>query len=237
VEQPDNRFLIIGAGGHGRVVADLIRSLGFEVVGYVDADERKLGARIDALDASVVGTQSELVTRVRTGRPLPLSANALAFGIGDNNARDCLWRELDSVSFPTLIHPASCVSRAARIGHGTVVFAGAIVNADAVIGDAVIVNTRATIEHDCVLSTAVHVSPAATLCGGVSVGEASWIGAGAIVVPGLTIGSRCVIGAGAVVLREVPDGQTVIGNPARPLERRLARTRATDSSNQSTDSQ
>jgi sugar O-acyltransferase (sialic acid O-acetyltransferase NeuD family) len=214
-----------------------VRTLGFEVAGYVDADERKLGAKADAFGASVVATQSELLFRVRAGDALPVSAEALVFGIGDNTTRECLWRELQGGSFPTLVHPWSCVSRAARIGQGTVVLAGAIINSDAVVGDAAIINSRAIIEHDCMLSTAVHISPAATLCGGVSVGSASWIGAGAVVIPGRTIGVRCVIGAGAVVVRDVADGRTVIGNPARPLLTHGPMSSGTDFSDEISDSQ
>lgn len=213
------RFIVLGAGGHGRVVADLVRTLGDEVVGYADADASRGAARVDGTGATVVLTQAALLACARGEAAWPFIVEAVALGIGDNTARAYLLEQLGTKMLPPLIHPHSWISRSARIGRGTVVLAGAVISTDAIVAHGVIVNSRATIEHDCELETAVHVSPGATLCGGVRIGPGSWVCAGAVVIPECSVGAGCVVGAGAVVIRDVPDGITVVGNPAHPIAR------------------
>ena len=223
---PVRRFIVLGAGGHGRVVADLVRTLGYDVVGYADADVARVGTPADAAGAEVVLTQTELLACTRGERPWPCGASAIALGIGNNAARARARRAIDRTRLPALVHPRAWVSGTVRLGTGVVVLAGAVINTDARIGDGSIVNSRATIEHDCVLGADVHVSPGATLCGSVAVGERSWIGAGAVIIPGLRVARRSTVGAGAVVIRDVVSDATVVGNPARALSR-TARPRET----------
>lgn len=212
------RLLIWGGGGHGKVVADLVRALGHELVGFVDADAAKRDEVVEPGGGRVVMIQDEFLARVDAGS-LPAGAGAVVLAIGDNAARlRCLERLPDSL-LPSLVHPAAVRSPSAGIGEGTVVFAGAVVNAAARIGRGVIVNTAAVVEHDCVVDDGAHLSPGAVLAGGVHVGARSWVGAGATVIQGVRIGSDVVVGAGAVVIRDVPDGARVAGVPARPIER------------------
>ena len=208
------RFLVWGAGGHARVVADVVRAGGGVVVGFVDRDPGRVGSPVDP-SGRVVASEAGLLAGDAAG------AEWLALGIGDNRLRQACLRRAP-LELPARVHPSAWVSPSARIGAGTVVMPMAVVNACAVLGGAVIVNTAAVVEHDCELADAVHLSPGAVLTGGVRVGERSWIGAGATVLPHVRIGADAMVGAGAVVLRDVPDGATVVGNPARALERRRA---------------
>lgn len=207
------RLLIVGGGGHGKVVADMARACGHEVVGFADVDASKLGKVVEPGGARVLLTQAELLAA--TEDTLPFGATAIALAVGNNRARLVLSGSLDARSLPALVHPSAIVSPSAAIGAGTVVLPAAVVNAAARIGAAVIVNTAAVVEHDCVLGDGVHVSPGAVLAGGVTVGARGWIGAGATVIPGVRIGEDVVVGAGAVVTRDVPEGVTVVGVPAR----------------------
>lgn len=218
--RPGSRFIVAGAGGHGRVVADLVRSLGHEVVGYADADARKMGRVVDAAGAAVTLTQEALVACARRLEAWPFRVDAVALGIGDNAARVALFELLEPELLPPLVHLHSWVSGFASVGAGAVVLGGVIVNNGARLGEASIANSSSIVEHDCAVGRGVHLSPGAVLCGGVQVGSGSWIGARAVVTPGVSIGSGCVVGAGGVVIRDVEDGCTVVGNPARPIPER-----------------
>ena len=218
-----SRFVVVGAGGHGRVVADLVRALGHELAGYADADARKLGLVVDGTGARVVLSQVELLSCIHGAGSWPCAVDAIALGIGDNAIRASLLDQLGAAMLPPLVHPGAWVSPSARVGSGCVVLAGAVINSGAVLAGGVIVNSRVTVEHDCVIGRAAHLSPGATLCGGVRVGDGSWVGAGAVIIPGRGVGTASVVGAGAVVIRDVPDGETVVGNPARPIPRLAAR--------------
>lgn len=211
-------LLVWGGGGHGRVVADLVRASGFAVAGFVDRDPARLGETVDPGGGRVVATEELFLHEVAAGR-CPNEAEGITLAVGDNRARQECLRRVPGLFVPALVHPTAFVSPSARLGRGTVVLPLAAVNAAAHLGDAVIVNTAAVVEHDCVLGDAVHVSPGAVLAGGVRVGERSWVGAGAAVVRGVRVGRDVVVGAGAVVIRDVPDGTTVVGNPARPIQR------------------
>jgi UDP-perosamine 4-acetyltransferase len=209
------RFLIWGAGGHGMVVADLIRAAGGEVVGYIDRDPAKLGVLAEPGGARVLLAEETFIgggpDRLRRN-----GADCLALGIGQNAARERALGQMGAAEdVPPVLHPVSVVSPSARFGRATMIGAGAVVNAAARIGAGVIVNTGAIVEHECEVADVVHLSPGSVLCGGVRVGVRAWIGAGAVILPGLAVGADAVVGAGAVVIRDVPDGSTVAGNPAR----------------------
>lgn len=205
---PD-RIAIWGGGGHGHVVADLLRILGgWDVAGFLD-NVHPAGSDIAGLP--VLGTESILPALREQG------VESIVVAIGECQARMQMIEHARELGFrtPTLIHPSCILSPSATLGDACVLCAGVIVGAQSNIGDGAILNTRASVDHDNQIGIGVHVAPGAVVCGFVSVGRESWIGAGAVVRDHLSIGSRVMVGAGAVVLKDVPDGQTVFGNPAR----------------------
>jgi sugar O-acyltransferase (sialic acid O-acetyltransferase NeuD family) len=213
-------FLVWGAGGHAKVVVDVIRATGNSLVGYIDADPEAAQRWPSSEGSPVIVPEVEFLRRLGDGGALPAGADAVALGIGDNQSRLRSCDHLDGVATPALIHPAATVSPSARIGPGTVVMPGAIINASATIGAAVIVNTAAVVEHDCVIEDGSHLSPGSVLGGGVHVGRATWIGVGAVVIQEVRIGPAAVVGAGAVVIRSVAAGDKVAGVPARSIRSR-----------------
>lgn len=203
------RLAILGAGGHGQVVADAALAGDWdEVVLFDDGGGPASG------HWAVAGTRTDLLNRLG-------DFQGVVVGVGANPARRSLSGVLAGAGarLATVIHPRATVSPYAGIGAGSVVLAGAVVSIGARLGQAVIVNTGATVDHDCELADGVHVAPGAHLAGGITVGAESWIGVGAVVREYAAIGAGSTVGAGAVVVGPVPDGLTVVGNPARPLER------------------
>ncbi len=219
--ETEGAFLVWGAGGHGKVVADLVRACGHRVAGFIDSDPAKLGQQVETGGSRVSFSQDEFLERLRVNGRFPEGVAAVAMALGDNRKRQCGLQLLGGYSVPPLVHPSAVVSPSADVARGSVVFPRAVLNADARIGEAVIINSGAIIEHDCVIAGGAHVSPGAILAGRVAVGERSWIGAGATVIQGITIGADVIVGAGAVVIEDVPDGSCVVGVPARPVRRRV----------------
>lgn len=194
---------IIGAGGHGAVVAELAAALEYRIGGFIDADPRLKDSTV--LNWRVLGGLGRIPKR-----------SMVAFGIGDNQARSALLREAVAQYWhlPVLIHPSAVVSPSAELGAGTVVMPQAVVNARSRTGLACILNTACSVDHDCILGNAVHIGPGAHLAGGVTVGDETLIGIGSEVRQGISIGSECILGAGSVVVSDFPDHVTAYGNPA-----------------------
>jgi sugar O-acyltransferase (sialic acid O-acetyltransferase NeuD family) len=201
-----NGLLLLGAGGHGRVVADIADANGWVGIAFLDD---RWPALSQNLAWPVLGAFGNLAARA-------IERRAILVTIGGNRSRLQTHRDLRERAYfvPTLIHPSAVVSPHATIGAGCVVMANAVINAGARIGDAVIVNTSATIDHDCRLADGVHVSPGAHLAGGVDIGEASWVGIGSAIREGIVIGSDVIIGAGAAVIADIEDGLMAAGVPA-----------------------
>ncbi|KIC79625.1 acetyltransferase [Pseudomonas sp. C5pp] len=200
---------ILGASGHGKVVADVAELCGWQSIDFYDDAWPSL-QRNGAWP--VVGGTAQLHERLG-------QYQGVMVAIGNNAVRAKKLQELRKLgaSLPVLVHPGAVVSRHSSLGSGTVVFAGAVVNAFAIVGAGGIINTGCSVDHDCCIGDYVHISPGARLAGGVVVGECSWIGIGAVVRQTLKVGSRTTVGAGAAVVCNVPDDSTVIGVPARPF--------------------
>ena len=204
------RLVIIGAGGHGRVLAECAQAAQLEILGFID-DNAALTGTIQ-LHLPILGTTSALDKK-------RILADGVLLGIGNCQLRLRLLHIFGAAHFclPTLFHPRAWVSPSAICGAGTVVMANATVQTGTRLGAGVIINTNASVDHDCVVGDGVHICPGAHLAGNVTVGDGTLIGIGASVIPGIRIGKKCVVAAGAVVIRDVPDSQRVAGVPARPL--------------------
>jgi sugar O-acyltransferase (sialic acid O-acetyltransferase NeuD family) len=200
-------IFVVGAGGHAKVVAEILQARGDAIHGFLDDNPDVWGATRVGLP--VLGSLDSLAERDPAG---------IIIGVGSNQSRNELAERLER-SFPGLlvnaVHPSAVVSPSAALGRGVVVAAGAVINADTVIGDHVIINTGATVDHDCVVESFAHVAPGANVAGGVRIGEGSLIGVGACVIPNTVIGEWSVVGAGAAVVDDVPSRCTVAGVPAR----------------------
>lgn len=203
-------LLILGCGGHGRVVADAAFECSYQEIAFLD-DTRPVRLPAGTRWLGPVADASEFVS----AWPVAIAA------VGDGRLRQGLFGTLRALGYltPSIVHPSAVVSRGAALGGGVFVAAGAIVNVDARIDDAVIVNTGARIDHDCIIGAASHVAPGATLCGGVVVGERVWLGTGCSIRQGVEIGSDAVVGVGAAVVANLAGGRTYAGVPARILGR------------------
>lgn len=202
--------VIIGAGGHGKVVLDILQTEGkHRVVGFLDADASLAGTTVAGVP--VIGGINQLL-RLKSQK-----VRAALIAIGDNRVRRQYAREaIDAgLELITAVHPRASVARSATIGRNVVIAMNASVCADARIGDSAVVNTAAIVDHECVVGEAVHVCPGAALAGRVRVDELAFIGMGARIIQCLTIGARSVVGAGAVVRVDLPADVLAVGVPAR----------------------
>jgi sugar O-acyltransferase (sialic acid O-acetyltransferase NeuD family) len=202
-----SKIAILGAGGHGKVVADTALQVGWDEVFFFDDNWPVLKANGDW---PVVGDSEALIKKVD-------EFSGVVVAIGNNRVRlEKVWQFLRlGFSLPVLVHPRSYVASGVKIESGSVVFAGAVIQPGSSLGFAAIVNTGATVDHDCSLSSGVHVCPGAHLAGGVRAGECSSVGIGATVNQYLTLGAYVTIGAGAAVISDVREAEVVVGVPSR----------------------
>ena len=204
---PTERPLVVfGAGGHGKVVADILLALGERVAGFLD-DGKPSGSIV--LGLPVLGSRLWLDTNLAR----------VALGVGDNATRAkvadaCVASGSELVS---AVHPRAVVAPSVRVEAGAVIMALAVANADAVIGRGAIVNTAAVVEHDCIVGRFAHVSPGAVMGGGCRIDAFAQLGIGAAMLPGTSIGESSVVGGGALVAKDIPRSIVAIGVPARTL--------------------
>ena len=191
------KVVIIGAGGHGKVVADIINAAGDKVVGFLD----------DKDGAGALGRISDYTK---------YSDCLFIVAIGNAEIRERITKELD-VNWYTAIHPSAVISPSAKIGEGTAIMANAVINACSVVGKHCIINTGAIVEHNNEIGDYAHISVGAKLGGTVRIGKSTWIGMGATIINNSSICDSCMIGAGAVVIKDIEVSGTYIGVPIRKV--------------------
>jgi sugar O-acyltransferase (sialic acid O-acetyltransferase NeuD family) len=194
-----NKLLIIGAGGHGKVVADTAGACGYSDIAFLD----------QSWPECTKNGRWKII-----GKPTQSDA-AMFCAVGKNDIRARIFEEYHLNNSPVLIHPSAILSPSVKMGPGALAVAGSIVNADASIGRGTILNTACSVDHDCLIGDFVHISPGAHLAGGVRVGDGTWIGIGAVVREGVRIGTNVIVAAGAAVVGNIEDGVRVGGVPAR----------------------
>lgn len=197
------KLAIIGASGHGKVIADIAIKNGYTEIVFLDDNEdiQNCGGY------PVIGKSSE------TGI---IDADVIV-GIGNADIRKRIQDSIPDEKLVTLIHPDAVIAENAAIGAGTVVMAGAVINSEAKIGKGCIINTCSSVDHDCNVSDYVHIAVGSHLCGTVFVGSGTWIGAGATVSNNVSVCSDCMIGAGAVIINDIKESGTYVGVPARRI--------------------
>lgn len=200
---------IIGASGHGKVIADIALLTGWESIVFFD-DAFPTLSSLESWE--VRGDTRDFINTAS-------AYDGVVIAIGDNKTRLSLYHKLNDIdcNIVSLIHPKATISHFSSIGYGTVVMAGSVVSSCAVIGDVCIINSNSIVEHDCVLSDGVHLSPLAAIAGGCKIGKRSWIGIGAVVKQQLHIAENVIVGAGGVVINDLSSDNTYIGIPARIL--------------------
>ena len=203
----EQRLAILGASGHGKVVADIAECCGWQHIDFFD----------DAWSDFDVNEHWEIIGDTAVLVQALSQYSGVIVAIGDNRIRAAKFELLlkANAQMISLIHPDTVISRYSSIGVGSVVMAGVVVNIDTTIAEGAILNTGCSIDHDCSLGCFVHVSPGARLAGNVSVGDESWIGIGATVRQSIAISSKVMVGAGAAVVNDLPSGVTALGVPAK----------------------
>jgi sugar O-acyltransferase (sialic acid O-acetyltransferase NeuD family) len=204
----NNRLIIIGASGHGKVVADIAISMNkWKDIAFLDDNE--LIKKV--LGLQVIGKSTDAVKYIGN--------SDIFVAVGNNRIREKIQEEIEllGANVPVLLHKNALIGTDVEIGRGTVIMAGVVINCCTLIGKGCIINTGSTIDHDNVVEDYVHISPGANLAGSVKVGKGSWIGIGSAVINNINITSGCIVGAGAVVVKDIIEPGTYIGVPAKKV--------------------
>lgn len=202
-----DKIVIIGASGHGKVVADIAKLNGYKEIIFLDDDETK-----DIIGKYLIAGRSKDIDNYKDECDYIIA-------IGNNTIREKIYNKLSKLGINqiTLIHPTAVIDKTVVIEEGTVVMANAVLNADVKIGKGCIINTAATIDHDCTINDFVHISPGVKIAGTVDIGKRTWIGIGSSIINNLTICDNCMIGAGSTVIYDIKCSGTYVGSPVRRI--------------------
>lgn len=202
------KLLIIGASGHGKVVADIAMKMNkWQYIAFLDDDESiKSSMGID-----VIGKSTDAIKYIKD--------YDLFIGLGNNDLREIIQVNLEAkgASIPILVHPSAIIGKHVNLYSGTVVMAGVVINCSSSIGKGCIINTSSTVDHDNFIEDYVHISPGSHLAGTVKVGRKSWLGIGSVIINNISIAKDVQIGAGAIVVKNLTEAGIYVGNPAKRL--------------------
>ena len=206
----NNKLAVIGASGHGKVVADIAEEIGFDIYFFDDMYPAKKNIEHWLIKGTLLDF---LADKARY-------CGAIV-AIGNAKNREAIFTQLheSNVCTPTVQHASAKISQYASVGDGCVIMAGAVINAFSTIGNGCIINSNAVVEHDCKLDCFVHMCPNSAVAGGATIGKRAWIGIGASIRQMITVGSDVLIGAGSAVVKNIPAGTTVVGVPAKVLKK------------------
>ncbi|MFC2004681.1 acetyltransferase [Chloroflexota bacterium] len=203
--------VIVGTGGHGKVVLDiLLNTPTIKVVGFIDDDQSSQGKIINGVP--VLGNTSSLSQLIQEH-----SIEGAIVAIGNRKTRSALFKKIKGLELKltNAIHPSAVITKNVKIGEGVVITAGAVINTDSKIGDDVIINTGATVDHDNIIGDHVNIQPGVNLGGTVSIKAYTEVGIGATVIQNISVGEGATIAAGAAIITDVPDNVTIVGVPGR----------------------
>ncbi|BAC14847.1 acetyltransferase [Oceanobacillus iheyensis HTE831] len=204
----NKKLLIIGASGHGKVIADIAKKMNqWDEIAFLD-DNQSIN---NCIGLKVIGISSDFVNYINDYQ--------IVVGIGNNNVRENIYNQLEflDATVATLIHPDAVIGFNVNIGKGSVVMAGTVINSCTKIGKGCIINTGATIDHDNCIGDFVHISPGVHLAGTVIIGKSSWLGIGSIVNNNVDITKECIIGANSFVKENIKESGTYVGVPTRRI--------------------
>ena len=200
----NRKLILIGASGHGKVVADIANKNGYSQIAFLDDNE----TITQCAGYAVLG-------KIATAKEYPDCDFVISIGNAVVRQKLQEWLEQENFSIVSLIHPNAVVAEDVQIGRGTVIMAGTVINPGTKIGCGCIINTCSSVDHDCTIEDYAHVSVGAHVAGTVRIGKRTWIGAGATVINNVDIMEDCIVGAGAVVVKNIERKGTYKGIPAR----------------------
>ncbi|MFK4785444.1 acetyltransferase [Fusobacterium sp. MFO224] len=209
-------IIMIGAGGHAKVVADIILQRKkklkekINLIGFLDDAYKNLKYK-EIFGVPILGDLSKI-------KDFEEKNYEYLIAIGNNSIREKIAKKYNKLKYYIAIHPDSIIGMDVKIKDGTVIMANAVINSGSKIGEHVILNTSSVIEHDCIVNNYCHISPNATLCGAIKVGSKTWVGANSVVKQEMKIGENVTVGAGSVVIRNIGDNCIAVGNPAKKIK-------------------
>ncbi len=209
----NKKIVVLGAGGHAKVILDILTINNWNIVGIVD---RTVTSMLQFEGYPILGDDDALYDIFNSG----IYNAAIGIGyIGNNNVRNNIYHRLKAIGYhlPNIVHPTAVIASNVSMGEGNAVFPGSVINSGAMLGNIGIINTNAIVEHEVLLGNNVHIAPGSVILGAVTIMDNSFIGANSTVIQGKRIGQNVIVGAGSTVIHDIEGSVTVAGSPARVI--------------------